>query len=61
MNRFAVADIKEKANELAEQKLNQICSELNSEYEDLLFYVKDKAIWIDCSDYSPRDVKILQI
>lgn len=54
-------DIKEEAKELMLKKLNAVCAELNDKYEDYRFYVKDNGVWLDCSDYSPRDVLIISI
>lgn len=61
MNRYAIADVKERATEIIKLKLDEVCSLLNAEYDDLLFYVEDNAIFVDCSDYSPVNIKILQI
>ena len=34
---------------------------LNSENEDFIFYVRDNTIFLDCSDYSPKDVAIFKM
>lgn len=49
--------IRERVKELMEQKLIEICGELNSEYDEL-FYVRNGEIYVDCSDFSQIDVKV---
>ena len=48
---------RERVKELMEQKLIEICGELNSEYDDV-FYVRNGEIYVDCSDFSQIDVKV---
>lgn len=43
--------------ELHEQALVDICATLNDEYEER-FYIQNNKIYVDCSDYSQRDVEI---
>lgn len=43
--------------ELKEKALDDICATLNDEYEER-FYVHKGEIYVDCSDFSQRDVKI---
>ena len=54
-------EFKERAYDLMVDKLSEVCAVLNSENEDFIFYIKDNAIWLDCSDYSPRDVGIFKM
>ena len=61
MRKAHVSDLKDRALDLMVAKLDEICGVLNSENENLIFYVKDNAIFIDCSDFSHRDVCILKI
>lgn len=52
------ADVfRERVKELMEQKLIEICGELNSEYDEV-FYVRNGGIYVDCSDFSQIDVKV---
>ena len=48
---------RERVKELMEQKLIEICGELNSEYDEV-FYVRNGEIYVDSSDFSPIDVKV---
>lgn len=43
--------------ELREKSLEDICATLNDEYDEC-FYVLNGEIYVDCSDFSQRDVKI---
>ena len=43
--------------ELQEKSLEDICATLNDEYNER-FYVLKGEIYVDCSDFSQRDVKI---
>lgn len=61
MRKANVSELKDRALDLMVVKLDEICGVLNSENENLIFYVKDNSIFIDCSDFSPRDVCILKI
>jgi hypothetical protein len=61
MNRPNANEFKDRAFELMVAKLNEVCATLNNENEDFIFYVKDNTIFLDCSDYSPRDVAILKM
>lgn len=61
MNRPSASEFKDRAFDLMQNKLNDVCATLNAENEDFIFYVKDNAIWLDCSDYSPRDVTIFKM
>lgn len=61
MNRPNASEFKDRAFELIVAKLNEVCATLNNENEDFIFYVKDNTIFLDCSDYSPRDVAILKM
>lgn len=61
MRNANVSELKDRALDLMVAKLDEICGVLNSENENLIFYVKDNAIFIDCSDFSPRDVCIFKI
>lgn len=61
MNRPNANEFKDRAFELMIAKLNEVCATLNNENEDFIFYVKDNTIFLDCSDYSPRDVAILKM
>lgn len=58
MRSISANDLKERALEIMRIKLGELCAKLNDEYEDYCFYVKDDSVWLDCSDYSPRDIKI---
>ena len=58
MRSISANDFKERALEIMRIKLGELCAKLNDEYEDYRFYVKDDSVWLDCSDYSPRDIKI---
>lgn len=48
---------RERVKELMEQKLIEICGELNSEYDEV-FYVRNGEIYVDSSDFSQIDVKV---
>ena len=61
MNRPNASEFKDRAFDLMVAKLNEVCAKLNSEHEDFIFYVKDNTIFLDCSDYSPRDVAIFKM
>lgn len=61
MKTITVDEIKEEAKDIMLNKLNVLCTELNDKYEDYLFYVRDDCVWLDCSDYSPRDVAIFKM
>ena len=61
MNRPNASEFKDRAFDLMVAKLDEVCATLNNENEDFIFYVKDNTIFLDCSDYSPRDVAILKM
>lgn len=61
MNSPNASDFKNRVFDLMVAKLDEVCAILNSENEDFIFYVKDNSIFLDCSDYSPRDVTIFKI
>lgn len=61
MNRPNASEFKERAFDLMVAKLDEVCAILNNENDDFIFYVKDNTIFLDCSDYSPRDVAILKM
>lgn len=61
MNRPNASEFKDRAFDLMIAKLDEVCATLNNENEDFIFYVKDNTIFLDCSDYSPRDVAILKM
>lgn len=61
MNRPNASEFKDRAFNLMVAKLDEVCATLNNENEDFIFYVKDDTIFLDCSDYSPRDVAILKM
>ena len=61
MNSPNASEFKNRAFDLMVAKLNEVCAILNNENEDFIFYVKDNTIFLDCSDYSPRDVVILKM
>lgn len=61
MNSHSVTDFRERAYDLMVENLDNVCATLNAENEDFIFYVKDNEIWLDCSDYSPRDVGIFKM
>lgn len=44
-------------NDYSRKSLDEICFILNTEYEEC-FYVRDNELYVDCSDFSQRDVKI---
>ena len=58
MNRPNASEFKDRAFDLMVAKLDEVCATLNNENEDFIFYIKDNTIFLDCSDYSPRDVAI---
>lgn len=55
------SELRERFKELSEdykrKSLDEICALLNFEFEER-FYIKDNEIYVDCSDFSQRDVKI---
>lgn len=53
--------LRDEVKEMLLCHLDEVCAELNNKYEDLRFYVKGNGIFVDCSDYSPRDVEIFSI
>lgn len=61
MNSPNASEFKDRAFDLMVAKLNEVCAILNNENEDFIFYVKDNTIFLDCSDYLPRDVVILKM
>lgn len=61
MNRPNASEFKERAFDLMKVKLDEVCAKLNSESEDFIFYVRDNTIFLDCSDYSPKDVVIFKM
>lgn len=61
MNSPNASEFKDRAFNLMVTKLDEVCATLNNENEDFIFYVKDNTIFLDCSDYSPRDVVILKM
>lgn len=61
MNSPNASEFKDRAFNLMVAKLDEVCATLNNENEDFIFYVKDNTIFLDCSDYSPRDVVILKM
>lgn len=61
MNSPNASEFKDRAFNLMVAKLDEVCATLNNENEDFIFYVKDNTIFLDCSDYSPRDVAILKM
>ncbi len=61
MNRPNASEFKDRAFDLMVAKLDEVCATLNTENEDFVFYVKDNTIFLDCSDYSPRDVAIFKM
>ena len=48
---------RDRFQELYSTKIDEICAELNSEFDER-FYVMDNKIYVDCSDFSRIDVKI---
>lgn len=61
MDRLNASDFKDRAFDLMVAKLDEVCAILNTENENFVFYIKDNAIFLDCSDFSPRDVCIFKI
>nr|DAJ39529.1 MAG TPA: hypothetical protein [Caudoviricetes sp.] len=61
MNRPNASEFKERAFDLMVAKLNDVCATLNDENDNFIFYVKDNTIFLDCSDYSPRDVAVFKM
>lgn len=61
MNRPNASEFKDRTFDLMVAKLDEVCATLNNENEDFVFYVKDNTIFLDCSDYSPRDVAIFKM
>lgn len=61
MNRPNASEFKDRVFDLMVAKLNEVCAKLNSENEDFIFYVRDNTIFLDCSDYSPKDVAIFKM
>lgn len=61
MNRPNASEFKDRAFDLMVAKLYEVCATLNNENEDFIFYIKDNTIFLDCSDYSPRDVAIFKM
>ena len=61
MNRPNANEFKDRAFDLMVTKLDEVCATLNDENEDFIFYVKDNTLFLDCSDYSPRDVAIFKM
>lgn len=61
MNRSNASEFKDRAFDLMVAKLDEVCATLNNENEDFIFYIKDNTIFLDCSDYSPRDVAIFKM
>lgn len=64
MNKVYIDDFKEFAQKMHKNfptyTIDEICQALNKQFEDFYFYVQyNTSIVLDCSDYSPRDVKIL--
>lgn len=58
MERDDLISIQKVVGELFRWKIDEVCRQLNDRYEQHCFYVRDGGIYIDCSDYSPRDVKV---
>lgn len=61
MNRPNASEFKDRTFDLMVAKLDEVCATLNNENEDFVFYVKDNTIFLDCFDYSPRDVAIFKM
>lgn len=61
MNRPNASEFKDRAFDLMVAKLDEVCATLNDENDNFIFYVKDNTIFLDCSDYSPRDVAIFKM
>lgn len=58
MGRIGADEYRQRYKELLSEKLDEICLQLNDEYDDVIFYVRDGKLYIDCSDFSQRDVEI---
>lgn len=61
MNNVDLNMLKDRAVELMTEQLDGLCAKLNAEFEEHLFYVKGSSIYIDCSDYSPRNLEVIKV
>lgn len=49
--------IRERFNELLNEAIDDIATQLNDEFDEVI-YVRNGEIYVDCSDFSQIDVKI---